>query len=367
MSKAPSLATRIVITLILCGILIVLFEFYLRREVSYIVQKGVRQSAGVVNQDPEFLVNYTNRGRRFIPHAEVTIVNHFISHEDVEVKINSMGYRDDESAVPKPPGLFRVVVLGDSITAGDYLPKDEVFVERIQYHLQKFMNRPDVDVINTGIGNIGTEEEINILEDGVEDLTPDVVVLGFYLNDSRPPWGFAGEIGDRGWLRRHSLLAEMIYRNIKQYDWVEEQGKVRFGWIKQRDKLDWKRDRGSFLKLAAAAESDWGAAWVDRGWEEVEKEFDRLERLSTQYGFKVLVTPFPVSFQVYADFIENTPQVKLEKLSRSHGFEFLDLLPLFRSENSDPDLFYDQCHPKKKANDFVGKAIAEYIHTRMMK
>ena len=51
-----------------------------------------------------------------------------------------------------------------------------------------------VEVINAGVGDTGSQEQIDILEESGLQIQPDIVVLGFYLNDSRPPWGFSGEL-----------------------------------------------------------------------------------------------------------------------------------------------------------------------------
>ena len=98
------------------------------------------------------------------------------------------------------------------------------------------------------MGDIGLREEIAILEERGLSLSPDVVVVSFYLNDSRPPWGFPGEIGRRGWLRRHSLLAETIYKNLKLRRWINEHGEDRLIWTEAMNRVNWKGDRAIFLR-----------------------------------------------------------------------------------------------------------------------
>lgn len=361
MKYYQSLTLRLLITLFSMICVLVLFELYLRREVTFIVAKNIKEHGGIIQQDPEFLVQYSGRGRRFVPNAEVTIYNHFISRKDVEVRINSLGFRGGEVAVPKPSGTQRVVVLGDSITAGDYLNEDDVYMRVAERRARELLPGKSIEFINTGIGNIGTEEEVNILEDSGLSLQPDVVVVGYYLNDTRPPWGFAGEIGDRGWLRRHSLLAETIYRNLKEYKWKEEQGERRFGWIAAKEKLPWATDHEKFLELAHAAEFDWGAAWEKEAEEINRRQFMRLSALAAQHHFKVLLIVFPVSFQVYAQFLEDSPQRQLALLAKEFDFQFLDLLPLFRDHNSEAALFFDQCHPTERGNALVGEKLAETL------
>jgi len=48
--------------------------------------------------------------------------------------------------------------------------------------------RARVQAINCGVGDIGTREEADIFREKAAAIKPDLVVIEFYLNDSRPPW-----------------------------------------------------------------------------------------------------------------------------------------------------------------------------------
>jgi len=200
----------ILLLLILLGI-----EVYLRLPETHIV-KEERVELLSVELDAEFLVEYTPRGCRLIPNSRVLIKNHRISHSDIKMEINSLGFRDDEISPEKSEDELRILVLGDSITWASYLPAEETFVERVEEYLRQSFPDRLVEGINAGVGDIGLKEEIAILEERGLAARPDLVVISFYLNDSRPPWGFPGELGSRGWLRRHSLLAETIYKKAFQ-------------------------------------------------------------------------------------------------------------------------------------------------------
>jgi lysophospholipase L1-like esterase len=274
--------------------------------------------------------------------------------------INSMGFRDEEIPERKKDEDIRILVLGDSITWGDYIQADEVYVERIEHYLSETLKNRAVEVINAGVEDIGLKEEIDIFEEKGLAVEPDVVVIAFYLNDSRPPWGFLGELGRYGFLRRHSVLAQTIYRKLVLKKWISKKGTERFGWLGMAEKLPWQNDRQAFLQLAALAEYDWGSSWKGESWEIIERELARLKAHQEKEGFKVAVVAFPVSYQVYAEFIEATPQLNMQRIARNMDFPYLDLLPLLR-EHNDMDLFYDQCHPKPRANDIIGKHVAEFL------
>jgi hypothetical protein len=334
------------------------FEMVYRLTATTVVDEK-DQRPGSIEAHPEILIRQTRAGKRLQPNARVTIRNHRLSGRDILIETNSLGFRDRELE-PKKPGELRVMVIGDSITWGDYLQADETYVEQLQLRLQEKLASRPVEVVNAGVGDIGIKEEVDILRETVDEVRPDIVVVGFYLNDSRPPWGFSGEIGNRGWLRRNSVVADTLYRQFKLRQWVQEKGADRFAWTSKSKELNWRHDRDAFRALVHLARYDWGSAWLDSSWPIVEGEFLRLRNLAARHGFEVLIVALPVSFQVYSDFVEDKPQKILAKTATAHGFEHMDLLPLLR-QHSESDLFFDQCHPRVPANALIGQAIADRL------
>ncbi|MBI2948402.1 MAG: SGNH/GDSL hydrolase family protein [Verrucomicrobia bacterium] len=342
-----------------------LLEAWFRARATRVVAARLADAGFLVQSDPELLIRSTTRGRRLVPGAHVRILNHRLSGLDIDMQINSLGFRDCELSPRKSPGEFRALVLGDSITWGDYLPAEAVYVEQAERRLNPSLDGRRVELINAGVGDVGIREELEILEESGLAAQPDLVVLSFYVNDSRPPWGFAGEIGRPDWLRRHSALAAEAYRAFRLERWIKAQGEERFVWIYGLGEGQWKRDPAAFDRLAWMARYDWGAAWQPESWSKVEAELARLRRLSARHGFRVLVVAFPVRFQVETEFLDDLPQRELAKRARENGFGFLDLLPTFRSHRGEK-IFFDHCHPGAEANVWIGEALARHIRVEYL-
>lgn len=356
--KPPSLLLRFAITGSLMAVLLVGFEFYLRSLKTYITQQD---SSTSFESDPRFLYEYTPSGRRLLPNTEAVINNHYLSKRDIHISTNSFGFRDQPLEPAKKPAEYRVLVLGDSITIAEYVPAEETYVEVLENALQTKFPNLEIEAINAGVGDIGTKEEIDILEENGIKLSPDIVILSFYLNDSRPSWGFPAESRHRGWLRRHSILVETIYHTLKLNSWIKEQGGDRFAWIPASESTDWANSPQTFQKLVELAQYDWGAAWQDASWTILSEQFDRLLILSQRYNFKVAIIAFPVRFQVETSFLDRTPQDRLERISTSMNFEYLDLLPVLRDAQDKQELFYDQCHLTTFGLKVSGEAAASFI------
>ena len=356
-ARRPLLVRAALVVALTVG-LFLLCELYLRREITYVVQRELADQRGLIDANPEFLVIPTDRGRKLVPGADVVIKNHFLSHRDIAIKVNSLGFRGPELPRPKPADEQRILFLGDSVTIADSVAFEETFVERIQQQLR--VNHPHLQAINGGVGNTGIEEYLNRLREPAVEAQPDIVVLVYYLNDSRPPWGFSGEIGDRGWLRRHSLLLDLLYRNIALWVWNYREPRPQFEWLSLQDKLPWREDDGAFRQLISAARFDWGAAWTDDGRAAAHQGLLEFAKLGEQFGYRAAVVAMPVSFQVERSDLDDTPQRALRESTAGLGLPYFDLLPALRNHHGE-DLFFDQCHLTPHGHEIVAATLRPFI------
>jgi hypothetical protein len=120
------------------------------------------------------------RGWRNTPGAE----GRYITEEyDIALKYNSHGIRGPERPYAKPPGTYRIVLLGDSFIEGYAVALEQ----RVSEVLQRLLNsdpRPEtVEVIALGTAGYSTDQELLWLEQEGLRYQPDVVVDMFYAND----------------------------------------------------------------------------------------------------------------------------------------------------------------------------------------
>jgi len=100
----------------------------------------------------------------------------------VDVRFNSLGLRDDEPRVPKPPGVFRILCLGDSMVYGPGVAQDAIFPARLR---AAFAGEP-IDVVAAGVQGWNTEQEERFLAANIARLDPDLVLLLYVTNDNEP-------------------------------------------------------------------------------------------------------------------------------------------------------------------------------------
>ena len=101
---------------------------------------------------------------------------------EVEFRINGQGLRADRDfPYAKPPGVRRIVSLGDSFTAGYEVAGDETFSSVLERALRA--RGIEVEVLNAGVSGYSTAEAVLYLERELYRYEPDLVLLSFFSND----------------------------------------------------------------------------------------------------------------------------------------------------------------------------------------
>jgi len=99
-------------------------------------------------------------------------------------KLNKIGFRDREFSLEAPKNTVRILVLGDSFTFGNGV-KD--FNMTYPKKLEEILNNNssvDFEVINAGVGGSNTEDQLILLKTKGIAFNPDIVMLGYYINDT---------------------------------------------------------------------------------------------------------------------------------------------------------------------------------------
>ncbi|MCX5892887.1 MAG: hypothetical protein NTW80_07950, partial [Deltaproteobacteria bacterium] len=94
---------------------------------------------------------------------------------------NSQGFRGSREYGPKPPGDFRILLLGDSFTYGIGVNDDQTFAQHLEQYLRQ--HRLAAEVINAGCPGKGTDYELKLFQTAGVRLHPDLTVLCFFPND----------------------------------------------------------------------------------------------------------------------------------------------------------------------------------------
>jgi hypothetical protein len=228
--------------------------------------------------------------------------------------INALGYRDFDRAQPKPAGVHRVLCLGDSFTWGVGVLFDDAWPQRLERTLSRTRGER-WQAVNLAEPGLNAVQEASRLESEGFAYGPDVVVVGYVLNDS--------EDEDAAEARRAQ-------------DWAEERRRA-------PHPLERILDRSALVRLvrtriSATIEnrrriSDYRSMYEDgyKGWVAARGALAAMGGMCKAHGVPLLVVIFPLfANPLDARYPFTQIHAKVAVAAEQAGAEVLDLLPRYR-------------------------------------
>ncbi len=249
---------------------------------------------------------------------------------DVDVSINSDGLRDREYSTSST-GAYRMIFLGDSLTFGWGVPREDTF----EYLLEERLNQQGrAEILNFGIGNYNTAQEVALFVKKGLKYNPDKVVAFYFVNDAEPTpqqstWAFLGysRLVTLYWSRVNILLSKF------------------------------SEDR-TFL-------DQYGNLYRDDqpGWEATKAAFRTLKDLCASRDIALQVVLLPELHD-----LKNPPFLKeyamVEGFLKDEAIPVLDLTPYFSSVEDEPENLWvapDDAHPNQKAHRLIADFSQRFI------
>jgi hypothetical protein len=96
---------------------------------------------------------------------------------------------------------------------------------------------------------------------------------------------FQGELLERNWVRRHSLLADKVYEKFALWRWIRQLGADRFAWVEAQQRLDWKNDHAAFWNWRTSRSTTGVRRGLKSRGGPVDHELTRLEQHARRTGF----------------------------------------------------------------------------------
>lgn len=143
----------------------------------------------LISHHPGMYIPDQDLGYRLSPDYIGTASSHEYRHE---IRINSLGLRDREYDVLKPPETYRILILGDSFVFNYGIPYGQDFASILEKELnsgQLSVTYKSVEVINAGVSGYEPYDELKLYRNYLKELAPDLVIMGFYEGND-----FAGPV-----------------------------------------------------------------------------------------------------------------------------------------------------------------------------
>jgi hypothetical protein len=319
------------------------------------------------------------------------------------VHFNGLGLRDPRDRYEKPPGTFRILLLGDSFMEAAQVDQRETTAAVLEARLRAARPDLNVEVINAGVAGWGTGIEGLYLDNEGYRFEPDLVVLGFFIGN---------DLYDNYY--KLQLAGDNLKLAVKPYFGLGSDGVIvqrdppppppppsallrglrsccRLWSVFETGVLNRFGDEQANTPLWAAAPMEAHTrAFYDveptgewkEGWDITGQLFGRLKARADAMGVPLAVFVIPDSPQLseaeWREMVKSgrlrdgrldiaSPNRQLASISERVGFPLLDLLPVLTQESGGvPRRFYfetDQ-HWNRDAHALAGRELERFLGER---
>jgi lysophospholipase L1-like esterase len=251
-------------------------------------------------------------------------------------EISSQGLRNPEVVTPKPSGLWRILILGDSVTFGTDVRREEAYPAQLERVLNDQLDRP-VEVINAGVSGYTPFNQLQYYRTRGRALQADVVVVGFCMNDVANP--------RLHWDYTNATLGDIPQAAIPNADYDRDILRARDSLINRSQLLTALKRRVVRL-FAENSAADAGLPTFITGedarltiqvlldqespeWRWLTGMYDELHEAVVADGAQLVLVIFPLEYQLASDY-PYLPQENLVTYCQSRSIAALDVLPDFR-------------------------------------
>ena len=266
-----------------------------------------------------------------IPNAEARLMG-------VDVKINGMGFRDDEVSDNKPKNEFRVLVAGQSITFGWGVPKDSSFCELTQNMLNSSNDSIKYNFVNTGIGNYNTVLENLYLKRNMGIVNPDMVLLHVFLRDAEtiPP-------KSQNFFIANSYLIAYIYIKIQQAFFFNNKTYKTIGdyYLNMygKDAEGWKAEQQALLDIRTQCQ---------------QKNIPLLLVIQPDLNDLSLQSSQEKCYEIIRGFMNK------------NSFRYIDMSAIYRKNIADPKTIWvskEDSHPNSAGHKIIADTLSGFYHS----
>jgi hypothetical protein len=340
----------------------------------------------------EFIVPHPVYGRFHVPGFDGWVKTREYTSR---VTINSLGLKGPERPYEKPPGVRRILFLGDSFTEAVQVPEQDGIVSRLERALNA-RGSDRYEVLNAGVGGWGNGQELMFLREEGYRYQPDLVVMMLFVGNDVYDNSYALQGSPKNphepyfVFRDDGSFEPMEFRTRKPEDvnpvvgllrdrsllWnVFETGVlVKLDQGEDDDELRANRFNLNKMIVHAVKPSDKQAD----AWRTTLTLVQRVRQFDEELGIQTAVVIAPAAFQVYdvdwddllkenklkpGDWSQELPNGVLAANAGMIGAPMLDLLPVLRDEApTSPRLYlpYDK-HWTSAGHEIAAREVERFL------
>jgi hypothetical protein len=264
----------------------------------------------------------------------------------VEFRYNSLRFRDRPLG-PRPAGVARVMVVGDSFTEGQGVKEPDTYARLLESRLGE-----GFEVRNCARRG----QDFPELYDAFTDAIPfgaDVVVYAMVLNDGA---------------RTPEFQARQTYVN----DWILERGQMEFKddvrpWWTRSRVVSLVADRWEARRIDAASTRWYRELYTDanaEGWRRTQAFIREMDRRTRAQGGRFMIALWPLLVDLGDRYPFGATHEILRRFAESAGIPFLDLRPALSTRPAEALWVHPlDRHPNEVAHRIAADALTPMVRS----
>jgi lysophospholipase L1-like esterase len=284
---------------------------------------------------------------------------------------NSDGLRDREFVKPKPEGVYRILLLGDSFTWGVGLDIEETISKRLERALAGQAH--PIEVIDGAIPGFNTTQELRLLRNKGLSYEPDFLMLLYNMNDIE----FRPELATQPYDAKKVVTIVEVDPDEKIEDFSKRKGLRAFIQRVQDHSplVNFLVPRvGSLLRRLGVLDSP-EFSWVARtfrgfsdqnpGWTESKIALASIKSIATERGIPFVVVIYPLLVEL-ENYQGKNAHDAIRTYCESIGVPTIDLLPVFEHHSASQFWvnFMDP-HPNAEAHALVSDYVLDHMRQHL--
>ncbi len=241
------------------------------------------------------------------------------------IRINQYGHHDDDFPLEKRGNEFRGLIIGDSVTMGHGVTREETFSNQLENILREKNNNYEFyQIINAGVQGYSTYQEYNLLKRSLR-FNPDFIAIGFCMNDLTEPYvidkNFGGVGLDYHGVAQSSFAFASYLLNETGYGRCLQ--RIRRLFLSVETEI-----RSEIQSLRKIARSSVDNPAFTENWKSVLFNIDKIYEIAKNNNVRVVLLIFPDTYQLM-NYEFQEPQRILISHAKSKNIDVIDFTDVF--------------------------------------
>ncbi|MCS5636939.1 MAG: SGNH/GDSL hydrolase family protein, partial [Myxococcota bacterium] len=274
--------------------------------------------------------------------------------------------RDDETTLEKPEGVYRIVIVGDSVAYGLTVDQRHAFPQQLEVLLNA--DTPPgrrYEVLNLGVSGYNVGQIIERLRVLGIPHAPDLVIYAYSLND---PQDFSLELQGLSAMQREAR--EQLRPGRSLLRWLSHSKVFLLVW--RSFQQPWTRpvrparQSPDYVAVVSGRHAEYfGELHRGESWQRIEDGLGELAALTRSQSAPAhgLVAILPIHLVGNPHYPLSGLHEKIADAARDRGLEALDLAPALMAgaATTTPAYFNDPFHPSALGHRLAAQGLLEWI------